>query len=73
MITLEHSGAGNGSSVTILWQAVPGKLYQVEYKDDVNESEWSALGTEVVASSETGVAVDESGGGGKRFYRVRVR
>jgi hypothetical protein len=73
VITLKRGGAGNGSGVTVLWQAVPGMLYQVECKAEVDESEWSALGTEGVASSETGVAVDESEGGGRRFYRVRVR
>lgn len=65
---------GNGSSQPeILWAAVPGRSYRVQYKDDFNVAGWSDLAGDVVANSSTGMRVDNSGtAGAKRFYRVLI-
>ncbi|MCX6902661.1 MAG: hypothetical protein NTW03_04130, partial [Verrucomicrobia bacterium] len=49
-----------GSSTTVLWPAVPGKSYKVQYKDDLTSTNWTEL------SGAT------SGGQPRRFYRVIV-
>jgi tripartite motif-containing protein 71 len=36
--------ARSGSSATITWSAIPGRVYQIEAKNDLNESTWSPLG-----------------------------
>lgn len=61
-----------GSSLTkIIWSAVPGKAYQVQYKTNLNSAAWLNLPGVVAAASSTGSALDnQAGQGPRRFYRV---
>ncbi len=58
---------------TIFWKSVPGKIYRVEYKDDVSAGNWVEIKGDIMAtdstSSATGVPAGQTG---RRFYRVRV-
>lgn len=62
----------NGSDLSFTWQSVPGELYQIEYKDDLNDPEWIAsgpvqLGTGGALSFSTPIS-----GVPHRYFRVRV-
>lgn len=65
--------SSSGGEPVILWAAVPGRTYRVQFKDDFNVPGWATLPGDVVADSSTGRKLDETGAGGPhRFYRVQV-
>ncbi len=68
-LTLTHSGSG---TTTILWAAVAGKNYQIQYKNALDDSPWSDLPGVITATGPTGTAVDDTSGAPARFYRVRL-
>ncbi len=57
--------------VNLVWASVPGRSYQVQFKDDLNEAGWSFLPGIVVATSTTAVSQD-SQPSPHRFYRVVI-
>jgi hypothetical protein len=60
-----------GGSTTVLWAAVPGRLYRVQFKESVEDPGWTTLPDPVRAQSGTGSYTDVSQGS-QRFYRVTV-
>ncbi|HSH16939.1 MAG TPA: hypothetical protein VLD18_12945, partial [Verrucomicrobiae bacterium] len=65
--------AGSGGEPVILWAAVPGRKYRVQYKDDFNEPGWATLPGDVWADSSTGRKRDQTGAvTPQRFYRVLI-
>jgi dipeptidyl aminopeptidase/acylaminoacyl peptidase len=58
----------SGGPVTLLWSAVPGKTYQVQFKDQLADS-WTDLAGPITVTSLAGTARDPSGPA-QRFYRV---
>src|SRR5262249_13215204 len=59
-----------GNFVTVLWHSVPGRTYDVQFKDAVTDS-WSTLVTHVTATGSTHSVVDDSQPRpAHRFYRV---
>jgi hypothetical protein len=69
-ITVRRMGGG---STTVLWAAIAGHSYQVEYKDAVGDSDWTALPGIVTARSGTGSYEDTTSNAVRqRFYRVRL-
>ena len=68
-LTLQMSGT---PPVAIFsWDAVIGKKYQVQLRDNL-ESDWSNFGGSVTATSLNLSATDNSGAAPQRFYRVLV-
>ncbi len=68
--TLVPQGGGN---TAILWQAVPGRTYQVQFKNSLSDVNWSALPGTVTATTTTGVMTDATASGTpQRFYRVTM-
>jgi Tol biopolymer transport system component len=64
----------SGGPVTLLWSAVPGKLYSVQFKDDVTSSNWTTLAQNIRASSSAASTLDSTTSGiGNRFYRVLLQ
>ncbi|HEY5915019.1 MAG TPA: Ig-like domain-containing protein [Verrucomicrobiae bacterium] len=59
-----------GAMVTFRWSAVAGRLYQVQFKTDLNQSNWSDLGGVLTATSVDMWASDAVGAASQRFYRV---
>ena len=58
-------------STTVLWNAVVGKTYQVQYLDRLSGSDWISLAGAVTADSPTAAKADNtSGNTAQRFYRV---
>jgi Tol biopolymer transport system component len=64
----------SGGPVTLLWNAIPGKLYAVQFKDDVTSSSWTTLAQSIRASSNTASTSDSTTSGiANRFYRVLLQ
>ncbi len=58
--------------VTLKWEAVPGRLYRVEFKDRLSDPVWTPRGNDVRASATTCLATDQVSAGAHRFYRVQL-
>ena len=57
--------------VTLTWQAEPGRIYRVQYKNDLGEAEWTSLPGDVEALGATASKADATVNGvAQRFYRV---
>jgi hypothetical protein len=56
--------------VTINWTSVAGHSYRLEYKDDFEDTNWHASGSNILATGATAVVTDPVGGASQRFYRV---
>lgn len=67
---LTLSGVGGGG-VTVIWSAVPGKTYRVQFKDAVNAPDWTDVPGDVLAASDSASKVDTTAGASEqRFYRA---
>jgi hypothetical protein len=63
---------GNGSLI-VSWDSVPGKTYQVCYKDALTNATWTALGSSVIATSTNTTFTNTPPGGiAQRYFNVRV-
>ena len=70
VLILERVGGGG---VVLIWSAIPGKSYQLEFKEGLDEGMWTGLGGEIIATQTTASAVDDTAAGvAHRFYRVRL-
>jgi len=57
----------------IEWQSVPGKRYQLEYRDGLEGPTWHAAGSPQMAGAErTAITDDTAPSSGSRYYRVRL-
>lgn len=60
-------------SVTLMWNAAPGKRYRVDYKNDLSDPNWTALDGVVEASGQVGFKTDPTASSSeRRFYRVSL-
>ena len=62
--------AVNGT-LGMTWSAVAGQTYQLQYKSDLTQSNWSVL-TTVTATDSTASASDSTAGNAARFYRIVI-
>ena len=69
IMTLTVSGAG---ATKVIWSAAPGRSYQVEFKDNLSDSNWNCFPDFITASSTTASFLDNSSSADHRFYRVRL-
>jgi len=61
----------SGGAITVFWSAVPGKTYNVEFKDRADDPNWNRLAAGIRATTSTGSVIDNSNNApGHRFYRV---
>ncbi|HKI72966.1 MAG TPA: hypothetical protein VKA81_11345 [Verrucomicrobiae bacterium] len=61
------------NQVAITWESVPGWSYQVQYKTDLSETNWSDLPGGVAVNGSRGASVDSTViGSSQRFYRVKL-
>jgi len=69
-LSLQVSGAAH--TVTISWDAVVGKKYQVQFKEDLAAA-WSNLGSPATATNLNWSATDNfTGANRQRIYRVLI-
>jgi len=59
-------------TVTFTWSALPGRTYQVQYTTDMQQTNWTNLGSTNLATSATMSASDSTGPDPQRFYRVAL-
>ena len=60
-----------GGSTMLSWSAVPGRRYQIQFKDGVGVPHWSNLGAAVTATTASARAADTTAGApAQRYYRV---
>jgi uncharacterized repeat protein (TIGR03803 family) len=58
------------NTVMLSWSAVAGRIYQLQFTDDLRQNFWIDLGLPVVATNSIVVATDPSPRAACRFYRV---
>jgi Tol biopolymer transport system component len=63
-------GASPGQGVWITWPVIPGKFYQVQFKNSVAEPTWQTLGGSVTIVGHQGYLYDLAPGTSQRFYRI---
>ena len=65
------SGPNAADGVVVIWNAVPGRTYRVQYKNGIEDPDWKELQGDVVATSATGARLDgATQTAAARFYRV---
>jgi hypothetical protein len=62
-----------GTQLTIEWESRPGATYRVEFKDDLNDAQWTPLGSDKPASGNTFSINIDIGVNRQRFYRIQLR
>ncbi|MGZ4974091.1 MAG: immunoglobulin domain-containing protein, partial [Limisphaerales bacterium] len=62
--------AYNANGLNFNWAAMPGNVYQLQYKSDLTQTNWSIYGTYTAAGNN--VTVSDSLADGQRFYRVML-
>ena len=59
-----------GNAINLSWSAVTGQTYQVQYRTNLTQNNWSNVGSTVVATNATATLSDLPGSDRQRFYRV---
>ncbi len=59
-----------GETVTLVWSAMAGKTYRVQFKNDLGAAEWTDLPGDVLATTATAMKEDAIDQTTRRFYRV---
>jgi hypothetical protein len=67
ILTITEAADG---TITLVWQAFPGKTYRVQYTTDLASGSWATLGADVTATGSTATATDDTSSKAQRFYRV---
>lgn len=63
----------DGGGVVLRFDAVPGRIYQVEASADLEAGSWEEVGVALVAEAvEAAIRLEGEVLGGKRFFRIRV-
>lgn len=58
------------TNLSLIWSAIPGVSYRVQFKASLDESSWNDVPGDVTATETTAMKVDASGIHTQRFYRV---
>jgi len=67
-MSINNAGAG---AVSVGFPTVPGKNYQIQYKDNVQDAAWTDLGAPHLANGFT-LQINDNFNGPHRFYRILV-
>lgn len=59
-----------GSGPTLTWPVSPGRTYQVQFKDNLNDSVWQNINGDVTLVGAQGYVTDFAPSAGQRFYRI---
>jgi uncharacterized repeat protein (TIGR02543 family) len=62
----------SNGTVNLVWNALVGRDYQVEYKDDLEVTSWSNLPPVITATTTSASTVDVSGNSQRRYYRIEL-
>lgn len=61
-----------GGIVRLAFPVEPGRTYQVQYKNDLTDAQWLAMGSSVLATGDTLAVEDNLSAAPRRFYRLIV-
>ena len=67
-----QSVTGTGGTVTFTWSAVASVVYQLQYRTNLAQGNWSNLGSAITATNAVMSASDSIGPDPQRFYRLLV-
>jgi hypothetical protein len=67
---LIHSVAFSRGGAQLTWGSVSGRIYRLEYKASLRDTDWTALSPNVTATGTTASAMDKTTNASQRFYRV---
>jgi hypothetical protein len=59
-----------GGDIRFTIPTIPGRIYRLEFKDDLNAVQWNPLGPDRVADSAAWIIEDNIGTNPQRYYRV---
>jgi hypothetical protein len=65
-----QSVTGTGGTVTFTWSAVASAVYQLQYRTNLVQGDWSNLGSAITATNAVMSASDSIGPDPQRFYRL---
>jgi hypothetical protein len=60
----------SGSSIIFTWSATTNQMYQIQYKTDLTQSNWTTVGSTLTASNSTMTVSEPIGTNARQFYRV---
>ena len=60
------------TNATLVWTAIPGLTYRVQFKSSLEETAWTDLAPDVLAAGPTASFADPDSLDRQRFYRVQV-
>ena len=67
-----QSVTGTGGTVTFTWSAVVSAVYQLQYRTNLDQGDWSNWGSAISATNDVMSAADSIGPDPQRFYRLLV-
>ncbi len=67
-----QSVTGTGGTVRFTWSAVVSAVYQLQYRTNLVQGDWSNLGSAITATNAVMSAADTIGPDPQRFYRLLV-
>jgi hypothetical protein len=62
----------SGGVVTLTWDSVPKGIYQLQYIDDLNNTNWTDVLPVTTATGSISTVTNPIGTATQRFYRLRV-
>lgn len=62
----------SGAALTLVWNAIPGRTYQLQSLTPLGQTNWANVGSTVVATNSIGTGSDTLGPDQQRFYRVML-
>jgi hypothetical protein len=62
----------SGTNLVLSWTGAAGQTYQVEYKDDLGASTWTALGSPITGAGAPLTFTSDFSQSTQRFYRLRL-
>jgi hypothetical protein len=65
-----QSVTGTGGTVTFTWSAVASVVYQLQYRTNLAQGNWSNWGSAITATNAVMSASDSIGPDPQRFYRL---
>ncbi len=66
---IDSISISNGTA-TIIWDAVMGHNYRLQYTEDLTDTNWIDVSPDVPANGSTAVQFDIIGTSPQRFYRI---
>ena len=62
----------SGDRVTLVWRAIAGRTYRVQFKSDLGMGDWTDLAGDITATAAIAMKEDICPLDAQRFYRVVV-